>query len=127
MDKKDINYNSILYLFEGNEDCQISALIQEIAGSINDLELDKIDPDEAFDLTQHQQGVAFALGFTFGKMFDLSKSETEAIQVVEQIKKIIRESGILRYLPVQRKDKVCRREKGKIRKLTTPTMQGPNG
>ena len=70
MDKKDINYNSILYLFEGNEDCQISALIQEIAGSINDLELDKIDPDEAFDLTQRQQGVAFALGFTFGKMFE---------------------------------------------------------
>jgi len=104
MDKKDINYNSILYLFEGNEDCQISALIQEIAGSINDLELDKIDPDEAFDLTQRQQGVAFALGFTFGKMFEFGKSEEEAIQAVEQIKEIIRESEILRYLPAQKKD-----------------------
>jgi len=100
MDKKEIDYNSILYLFEGNEDCPILALIQEIAGSIYDIE-GEIDPDNAFDLTQKQQGVAFALGFTFGKMFDLSKSETEAIQVVEQIKELIRESEIIRYLPVK--------------------------
>ena len=100
MDKKEINYNSILYLFEGNEDCPILALIQEIAGSIYDIE-GEIDPDKAFDLTQHQQGVAFALGFTFGKMFDLSKFEEDALETLEQIKEIIRESEILRYLPAK--------------------------
>ena len=103
MDKKEINYNSILYLFEGNEDCPILALIQEIAGSIYDIE-GEIDPDKVFDLTQRQQGVAFALGFAFGKMFDLSKFEVEALKTVEQIQEIIRESEILRYLPVQKKD-----------------------
>ena len=103
MDKKEIDYNSILYLFEGNEDCPILALIQEIAGSIYDIE-GEIDPDKVFDLTQRQQGVAFALGFTFGKMFEFGKSEEEAIQTVEQITELIRESEILRYLPAQKKD-----------------------
>jgi hypothetical protein len=101
MDKKEIDYNRIMYLFEGNEDCPISKLIQEIAGSTNDL---PDGTDMIFDLTQHQQGVAFALGFVFGKMFDLSKYETDALQTVEQIKELIRESEILRYLPVQKKD-----------------------
>jgi len=103
MDKKEINYDSIIYLFEGDEDCPIFALIQEIAGSIYDIE-GEIDPDNAFNLTQQQQGVAFALGFTFGKMFEFGKSEEEAIQAVEQITELIRESEILRYLPAQKKD-----------------------
>lgn len=99
MNKKEINYESILHVFEGDHDCLVHELINETAGSIYDFE-DEIDADKAFNLTVHQEEVAFALGFTFGKMFDLGKSEEEAMQTVDQIWEILKESTILPYLPI---------------------------
>jgi hypothetical protein len=100
MDKKEINYYEILRVFEGEDDCPITALIEEIAGSIYDIEGQEHN-DKASEMSVEQQVVALALGVTLMTMFKIDKSQIKAWETIRSIQEMISESGIFPLLPIE--------------------------
>jgi hypothetical protein len=57
--------------------------------------------DDIIDLLWKRIEIAFALGFVIGKDFDLTYPEAQAD--IEYIRKVIKEEGLLPYLPREKK------------------------
>lgn len=118
MNKKDIDYNNIMGLFDSSEkDLPLSTSICDIAEGQAKKELKIIeDVSEKIWATEWGKGidlkaevlayaitfedVAFALGYVLGQTFTIDKSEEEALETLAQIKEMIRESGFFSYLPI---------------------------
>ena len=100
MDKKEIDYEAILRVFEGEDDCPITALIEEIAGSIYDIEGQDRN-NKASEMSTQQQVVAFALGVTLMTMFKIDRSQIKAWEAIKSIQETISESGIFPLLPIE--------------------------
>jgi hypothetical protein len=112
MDKKVIDYDAVLRVFEGEmvNGCWLADLVDQITGSIYDIkaggtiydvngEERNVDKQKAFDLALEQKTVAFAIAITLMTMSEIDQSQTEALEAIEAIKKLIRESGVLPFLP----------------------------
>jgi len=122
MNRQNIDYYAILDVFD-DEDGTLSDLFQKIAEetqglakervkTIEEIAVKMMDTEwgksldvewEAFEYAYGFAKVAFALGYTLGQMFEIDKSEEIAIKTLNQVKELIRESSLFRYLPIEPK------------------------
>lgn len=106
--EKEIQWERVMELFDRDtgyiEGCRMDALLGAILPlPEQDPKYYGVDYDRVINYSMEFRRMVFAVAAGLLSMFEIDPKQTDALETIEQVKDLIRQSGVFPVLPIQKK------------------------